>query len=385
MSARNRNLGLRKRCRCKRRDWPKCPHGWHMNFKQKGGPAYRLSLDKEIGRHVDTKTEAGAEAERIRTAIRNGTFRRPDGPVPSMESEVTLEQYIRRDWLVTSVQNLKASTLYFYVDNLENHILPLLGQRAVTGITRKDCRQLVTTARGKGLKISTVRGIVRTLSVVLSLAVEDEHLPANPALSMRKYLRRGDEQDPKVDPFTREEAALLVTISREHFPEWHAWVLCALRTGLRLSELLAVQWGDVDWRGRFIYVQRGFVRGKLTSPKNHQVRRVDLSPELRTVLRLWRRQQSQKWFSLGVLRPEWVFPTAIGTAMDESNVRKRFSAILDKAGLHRRGPHQMRHTFASLLLLTGEPITYVSKQAGPPGCGYHAQGVCALAAGHDRP
>jgi integrase len=57
-----------------------------------------------------------------------------------------------------------------------------------------------------------------------------------------------------------------------------------------------------------------------------------------------------------------VFPSAAGTPLDESNVRKAFNLMLDKAELHRRGPHQMRHTFASLLLLAGEPITYVSRQ-----------------------
>ncbi|MGC4084446.1 MAG: tyrosine-type recombinase/integrase [Vicinamibacterales bacterium] len=55
-------------------------------------------------------------------------------------------------------------------------------------------------------------------------------------------------------------------------------------------------------------------------------------------------------------------PSVTGTALDESNVRKAFYAILDAAGLHRRGPHQMRHTFASLLLQQGAPITYVSQQ-----------------------
>jgi integrase len=59
-----------------------------------------------------------------------------------------------------------------------------------------------------------------------------------------------------------------------------------------------------------------------------------------------------------------VFPSAAGTALDESNVRKAFNQILDAAGLHRCGPHQMRHTFASLLLQAGEPITYVSHQMG---------------------
>ncbi len=66
--------GLRKRCGCARRTWPKCPHSWHFNFKPRGGIGYRLSLDVELGRHIEGKTEAQTEADRIRTAIRSGTF-----------------------------------------------------------------------------------------------------------------------------------------------------------------------------------------------------------------------------------------------------------------------------------------------------------------------
>jgi integrase len=50
------------------------------------------------------------------------------------------------------------------------------------------------------------------------------------------------------------------------------------------------------------------------------------------------------------------------TALDESNVRKAFNRILEKAELRLRGPHQIRHTFASLRLQDGAPITYVSRQ-----------------------
>jgi hypothetical protein len=53
-----------------------------------------------------------------------------------------------------------------------------------------------------------------------------------------------------------------------------------------------------------------------------------------------------------------------GSALDESNVRKMFNRILEAAELDCRGPHQMRHTFASELLQDGAPITYVSRQLG---------------------
>ena len=71
---RKRNDGIRKRCGCPRKNWPKCPDPWHFNYKH-GDVHYRFSLDREVGRRIEGKTEAEAEAERIRTEIRNGTFR----------------------------------------------------------------------------------------------------------------------------------------------------------------------------------------------------------------------------------------------------------------------------------------------------------------------
>jgi len=195
-------------------------------------------------------------------------------------------------------------------------------------------------------------------------AVEDELLPANPALRLGRYLRAGDEAEPTIDALTAGEAAHLLETARIRWPEWYPWLLCGLRTGLRLGELLALQWGDVDWQGRFVQIQRNLVDGALTTPKNHQTRRVDLSGQLRSVLRLWRRQQRARWLALGQPLPPWVFSSIVGSALDGSNARKVFNQLLDKAELHRRGPHQMRHTFASLLLQAGVPITYVSRQLG---------------------
>jgi len=231
-------------------------------------------------------------------------------------------------------------------------------------VRRADCRELVASCRAKGLSTSSVRGIARTLSTILTQAVDDDLLTANPALRLGKYLRGADDPEPDIRPFTREEAGLIVAVARERFPEWYPWVLCGLRTGMRAGELLALQWGDFNWRSGYVHLRRNLVRGQVTSPKNHQARRVDLSRQLRAALRLWRRQQRREWLKVGWPFPEWVFASVTGTALDEANVRKAFNRILDAADLDRRGPHQMRHTFASLLLQDGAPITYVSRQLG---------------------
>ena len=59
MKKRHTNKGLRKVCGCPRRMWAKCPHGWYFNFKPRGAPAYRFSIDKHLGKHIDSKTRGG--------------------------------------------------------------------------------------------------------------------------------------------------------------------------------------------------------------------------------------------------------------------------------------------------------------------------------------
>ena len=85
------NHGLRKVCGCRRRNWAKCPHSWHFNFKPKGGVfAFRFSVDSEAGKHIEAKTEADALADGWRTAIRAGTFRRRD-ETPAVPAATTAD------------------------------------------------------------------------------------------------------------------------------------------------------------------------------------------------------------------------------------------------------------------------------------------------------
>jgi integrase len=212
---------------------------------------------------------------------------------------------------------------------------------------------------------------------VLAQAVDDGLLIGNPVSRPGKYLRTADEPKHESDPLTREEAAHLLAVAERHFPEWHPWLLCALRTGMRIGELLALEWGDIDWRGPApsILVQRAVVRGRVTTPKNHQRRKIDLSRRLRAALYLHRRRQRAKALKDGRPRPALVFPSdrahfgsrddrPEGVHLDVSNVRKVFLRMLDKAELRHRRIHDLRHTFASLLIQQGEPLAYVQKQMG---------------------
>ena len=137
-----------------------------------------------------------------------------------------------------------------------------------------------------------------------------------------------------------------------------------------------MQWEDIDWNGKFIDVRRQFVKGEITSLKSSTTRkqnregasrrRVDCSDDLLEALRLHRNQCQKTWLENGRNEiPEWVFATSAGTLADLSNVKRRhFKKVLMKAGLRTIRFHDLRHTYASLLLSKGEPVLHVSSQLG---------------------
>ncbi len=296
-------------------------------------------------------------------------FARADLQLPTIVAPMTLQRYAEI-WLQGAAASLKSSTVRFYRDNLENHIYPAIGTHEIGKVTRAEVKRVLVAVSMKGLKPKTITGVVRTLSTVLSEAVEDGRLVANAALRpgrLRRQMR--DPNAPKrfvIDPYTRAEAEILVAVAEEHYPEWQPFLLCALRTGVRLGELRALQWGDIDWRQRFLHIERNYVEGTFTTPNNGLARNVDMSLQLRTALRLWRRRQRAVWMAVGRPLPKLVFPSDAETPLDDSKIRKAILAIVTKAEVRRRRSivHVLRHTFGSLLIQQGESLAYVKEQMG---------------------
>ena len=308
---------------------------------------------------IGDRTTAFEVARKIRQRLSAG-----DLGVLASEPGPSLRDYATR-WLDEGEPARKASTHRFYRFNLNGHVLPVLGEKPVTALTRADCRDLMTACRAKGLKPASMRGVNRTLSAVLSQAVEDALLPANPAFRMGKHLRTGDEIPAEIQPLTREEAHALVEKAEGLFPEYAALFLCALRTGMRLGEILALQWGDLDFKSRCIHVQRNRVAGNLTTTKNKQRRRIDMSAQLSAALRRMRAVRKRAALKAGAAMTSWVFLTPDGHPIDGDNLRHRvFYRLLERAELRRIRFHDLRHTFASLLIQQGESLAYVQEQLG---------------------
>ena len=201
----------------------------------------------------------------------------------------------------------------------------------------------------------------------MNLAVDDSIISVNPTHRLgniygKNKLDSKGESSRKIDPLTRDELTLLLNTFREHFSKHFPLALTLSFTGVRLGEALALKWGDIDFNSRFIDVQRSFSRGKfLSTPKNGKSRRVDMSLQLTETL--WRLKHERQKECDDVL--EWVFPNEVGNLINPNNWRRRiFYKALEKAELRQIRIHDLRHTYASLLIQAGESLAYVRDQLG---------------------
>jgi integrase len=172
--------------------------------------------------------------------------------------------------------------------------------------------------------------------------------------------------------------------AREHEARLYPLFFTMARTGMRPGEALAVQWDDLDLAGKTVHVCRAMSMGEEGPTKTDEPRDVHLSAEvvaMLTRLRVARERETLRrgWSAV----PPWIFCTTVGTPYDPANVLKAMRRALRKAELPAFRVYDLRHTFATLLLSKGVPITYVAGQLGHAKRDHDAAVVRALSAEGD--
>jgi integrase len=247
---------------------------------------------------------------------------------------------------------------------------------ALNEITRKSVKNFIAEKqrqqiligkkkKKKRLSTGTLRNLKAYLSAILTEAVDDELISSNPAARAGKLIKKIDRKK-NISPFSWEEKTLFEDTLKGHFPRYYPLFLTALRTGMRIGEIIALKPGDIDFNGNFIEVRRSCVRGNISTTKSGKIRRVDMSSELRAVLKSYLITRKEEALKKGWGKPpEWLFYNYVGAMIDINNLRKRiFCKALEKAGLRHIRIHDLRHTYATLRIQSGHNIADVSKQLG---------------------
>lgn len=241
-------------------------------------------------------------------------------------------------WFETYVlPNNKPSTHRSKRNALDRHLIPYFGDRPLSEITALAVEEFKACKLKQGLSSKSINNILSVLRKSLTSAEEWELLARMPRI---KWLRVA----PPISRFLSVEEADRLLLGAENL-FWYAMILCALRTGMRIGELCALDWSDINWERRTLTVRRSVVEGVMDSPKNNRTRTIPMAEDLYELF-LGRRKKS------GL-----VFPGSDGNHMRKSSWPwKALTRACRRAELPVIGWHVLRHTFASELTARSVPM-----------------------------
>lgn len=252
---------------------------------------------------------------------------------------------------------MSPSTLDGYRKVINGHLIPKFDKTLLKELTPGVLREWIASL---GVTAKTARNIISPLRSVLDDALNDELIPHNPLdkIALKKLLTRTSIKSTyEVDPFDDvEKTAILMAAAGQarNLFQFAFW------SGLRTSELIALEWGDIDWIHGTVRVQRAVVvkteKGTKTGAGTRDV--LLLAPARDALV-------AQKEFTF--LAGTRVFHNPrTGKAWEtDGQIRKTcWQYILKRAGVRYRNPYQTRHTYASTMLSAGENPWWVAKQMG---------------------
>ena len=249
------------------------------------------------------------------------------------------------EYLTTHAEpNNKYSTVISKKSIFKHHLLPAFGRYKLDEITLRDIEGYKARKLATGLSPKSVNNHLTILRKTLSVAVDWELLSHVPKV---KWMRG---PAPEFDFLDFGESERFLEAAD---PEWRPMFTLAVRTGLRIGELRALRWDDVDLVAGRLVVRRTVWRGHVGTPKSGRNREMPLSDDALKGLKAQRH-----------LRGELVFCAEGGRELQENECKWPLWRACKRAGLRRIGWHALRHTFASHLVMRGVPLKAVQELLG---------------------
>ncbi|TXI92737.1 MAG: site-specific integrase [Neisseriales bacterium] len=252
--------------------------------------------------------------------------------------------------------SLQLSTFLPYKRAITKHLLPYFGDIEITDLTPSVLRDWVMSLNAKA---KTYRNIMIPLTATIRSALVNGLIAENPidkadlpTLIKQIALPKSEA----INPFNEDEREKIIAAATGQIKNL---IEFGFYSGLRIGELIALRWHDVDFESGLIRVSRNIVYNQEKAPKTNS--------GIRTVLILTRaRAALMRQLSYTGSDKDFVFhnPNTNQRWRSDDSIRDAWIPILKTAGVEYRYPYQMRHTYASMLLTGGENIAWIAKQMG---------------------
>ena len=323
-----------------------------------------------------TPTSAHTELQNVLADVRRDVWQpAAPPPAPGIKEDPTFHKFAT-DWFEAIRGELRPKTVLDYEWQLSCHLLPFFRAHRLSQITIQEVdRYRQIQVRRDQISPSSINKTITRLAQILEVAVEYELIDRNPATGRRRRLKvarpvpvwldSAEQIEALLDAASALDARAKLKGGRDQkggLEYRRALLATFLFAGLRIGELTDLCWRDVDLRGKRLLVRE--------AKTDAGVREVDILTVLRGELTSHHRKSP--YSSPG----DYVFPSAVGTKLAESNIRRR---VLDQAiaGADKAlaknheaplpdglTPRKLRHTFASILVALGVNAGSVMDQLG---------------------
>jgi integrase len=327
---------------------------WQIQIYTGTGP------DGKLRRHFETVRGRKSDAQRRLTELLSSL----DKGVYTPPGKLTVAEHLH-NWLEGYVKtNCSQRTLDGYQSIIEHHLIPALGDTQLKQLHP----QMIQAYYGKACETLSTRTVYkyhRVLSQSLKYAVRQGYLGRNPA----ELVDPPSPRKKSMRTLTPFEVEVFFENSQDtyYYPVYYT----AVSSGLRQAELLGLRWRDIDLDmlsisvSQVLYKRRGICVFK--EPKTaHSRRRVAMTPKLALFLREYKAERERLYLELGkpLTLDDLVFTSVAGKPVDPGVLSHAFGKMAKQAGLNGVRFHDLRHTFASLMLLRGAKPKVISEALG---------------------